>query len=152
MEESIIDYFIVCPRFLQLVTSMDIDEQKIDTLTKYTTRNGKVIKAVPSDHNMLRLEIGVDWANKVADKIDRVELYDYANKDAFKNYVEATQTNDELDECFRNANNDINEECIKWISKINTIIKTSFKKIRIKKTTAQSLKINSQNSLHSRKK
>ena len=39
-EESVIDYFIVCQDFLQMVSKMNIDEKKIDTLTKYTTRNG----------------------------------------------------------------------------------------------------------------
>ena len=40
-EESVLDYFVVCLSFLQLVTRLVIDEPKIDTLTKYTTRNSK---------------------------------------------------------------------------------------------------------------
>ena len=118
---------------------MHIDEQKVDTLTKFTTRNGKVIKAVPSDRNMLKLDVNVNWENQVADKSERVEIYDFSNKDAFRNFIETTQINSDLDECFTNVDNDLNEECYEWVSKINTIIKTCFKKIRIKKKPAQNI-------------
>ena len=40
---------------------MHVDEDKVDTLAKYITRNGKVIKAKHSDHNMLKLELEVNW-------------------------------------------------------------------------------------------
>ena len=88
---------------------------------------------------MLRLDVNVNWENQVADKPKRVEIYDFSNKDAFRNFIEATQINSDLDECFTNVDNDLNEECYEWVSKINTIIKTCFKKIRIKKTTAQNI-------------
>ena len=53
-EESVIDFFIVCEKFLALVTKMIIDEERKFVLTKFSTKNGE--KSIEmSDHNLLIL-------------------------------------------------------------------------------------------------
>ena len=50
LEESVIDFFIVCKRFFNLVNSLLIDEKRIFCLTKFSTKTGK--KSIKeSDHN-----------------------------------------------------------------------------------------------------
>ena len=97
-EVSVLDYFLVCSSFLQLITKMVIDESKIDTLTKYITRNGNVIKAKPSDHNMLRVELEVNWDSERREREERVEMYNFGNRESFKKFVALTTANEELDE------------------------------------------------------
>ena len=60
IEESVIDYFIVCRRFYEYVVKMKIDEEGVYTLTKFATKKGK--KSVKkSDHNMLILYLNISW-------------------------------------------------------------------------------------------
>ena len=39
-EKSILDYFIVCPKFYEIILKMDIDESRKYVITKYSTRMG----------------------------------------------------------------------------------------------------------------
>ena len=41
-EKSVIDFFIVCQNFFQLIKKMKVDEQKKYSLFSYSKRNGKV--------------------------------------------------------------------------------------------------------------
>ena len=50
LEESIIDYIVVCDKILPFLSSMIIDESKVNTLTNFTTKK-KGRKAKQSDHN-----------------------------------------------------------------------------------------------------
>ena len=59
-EKSVLDYFIVCKRFYNLVKSMTIDEDGAYSLTKYSGRTGnKSIKQ--SDHNTMIMELDIKW-------------------------------------------------------------------------------------------
>ena len=42
VEESVLDYFIVCKVLFKKILSMKIDEEKIYSLAKYSTRKGKI--------------------------------------------------------------------------------------------------------------
>ena len=55
-EQSIIDFFVICRRFLPFVNKMVVDEERKHVLTKFCTKRGvKSIKE--SDHNTLILEL-----------------------------------------------------------------------------------------------
>ena len=41
IEESIIDFLIVCRRFFNLINRLDIDEKRIHCLTKYSNKKGE---------------------------------------------------------------------------------------------------------------
>ena len=56
MEKSVLDYFIVCQHFYNLITSMIIDEERKLVLTKFSKYNG-VSNLVKSDHNILYLKV-----------------------------------------------------------------------------------------------
>ena len=51
MEESILDFFVVCEKILPLVSRMTIDSNGELTMTRYKD------KVVKSDHRILKLEI-----------------------------------------------------------------------------------------------
>ena len=82
---------------------------------------------------MFILDINISWDTAIDDKDERVEIYNYKQKDAFEKFVTETNDNQALLDCFANDEEDLNLSCNKWLSILNTIIQNCFKKIRIKK-------------------
>ena len=71
IEESVIDFFIVCELFFTLITSM----LRKYSLTKFSTKNGeKSIKE--SDHNLLILKLKVKW-NSSDNVCSRQEIFNF---------------------------------------------------------------------------
>ena len=60
IEKSVIDFFIVCQALFQMVTKMDIDEDRKLVLTKFNSNKGKT-SVIESDHNPLKLELDISW-------------------------------------------------------------------------------------------
>ena len=77
-EKSILDYFIVCQDFFQLVQQMCVDEDKIYVLKKYHKVKGEV-KEVESDHNPIYLLIDLQWDTKVVKP--SVEIFNLRNSE-----------------------------------------------------------------------
>ena len=76
IEESIIDFLIVCRRFFNLINRLDIDEKRIHCLTKFSSKIGnKSIKE--SDHNLFILNINTTWDTSVDYKTERIEVYKF---------------------------------------------------------------------------
>ena len=94
-EKSVIDFFIVCQRFFNLIKSMLIDEKRIYTITKYNDKNGnKNVKQ--SDHNLMMLNIDSNWRTSIDEKKERIEIYNYKNKEDFEQFKNETENNPEL--------------------------------------------------------
>ena len=130
VEKSVLDFFIVCKRFLAMITKLVIDEERKFTLTKFSSKRGqKVIKE--SDHNVMILEMDLRWSS--VDKPQRLEIFNLKSKDDFKEFQKKTEKNDELVRCFENFT-DFNSACNMWLKTFNNIIRKSFKKIRISRT------------------
>ena len=74
-EKSVIDFFIVCQRFYDLILSMKIDEDRLHVLTKYakTASENK-----ESDHNPLICNVNIPWT-KPNNVNKRLEIIDYKN-------------------------------------------------------------------------
>ena len=126
IEESVIDFFIVCELFFTLITSM----LRKYSLTKFSTKNGeKSIKE--SDHNLLILKLKVKW-NSSDNVCSRQEIFNFKDEESFRTFEMLTESDDDLKKCFDDCK-DINEASTKWLKILNNLIKKSFKKIRIKK-------------------
>ena len=113
-----------------MIVSMEVDEERIYTLTKYSTKKVSRIKK-ESDHNMLFMKIESTWNTKINEAEERIEIYNYKNADNFKKFAETTENNKELDMCFEDDNEDLEESSIRWLSVVNKIIKKSFRRIRM---------------------
>ena len=117
---------------MQLVMEMEIDEGRKYALTKFATKNGnKTVKE--SDHNMMFLLIKSNWTTLVEDKKERVEIYNYKNKDDFEKFREETSNNEELKMRFEDTDEDLNVSADRWLSIVNQTIQKCFKKVRINK-------------------
>ena len=129
-EESVIDFFIVCEKFLALVTKMIIDEERKFVLTKFSTKNGeKSIKL--SDHNLLILELDLKWSS-LEETDQRQEIFNFKDEENFHKFEMLTESNDDLEKCFDECT-DVNKAASKWMKVLNSLIKKCFRKIRIKK-------------------
>ena len=129
-EKAVIDFFIVCRKFLKLIIKMEVDDKRVHTLTKFSNKRGdKNIKK--SDHNILSLLINSNWTTLLKDGADRIEIYNYKNKEDFERFKEETEHNLDLKNCFEETNEDLNVSADRWLSIVNRLIQKSFKKIRI---------------------
>ena len=137
-EESIIDFFIVCRRFFSLVMSLLIDEKRIYHLTKYASKTGTKNRK-ESDHNNLIMKVNTSWDTNTNQNCERVEIYNYNNEEDFKMFQALTGDNEELVNCFSDTTEDFNTSCNKWLSIINSIIKKSFRKIRVNHKSSPNL-------------
>ena len=127
VEESVIDFFIVCRRFFDIINNLVIDEKRIYCLTKFSTNTGKrSIKE--TDHNMFILNMNISWNTSYQETDERIEVYNYKNKDDFEKFKEMTNENQELRNCFDGDEEDANTACDRWLSMINSIIKKSVSK------------------------
>ena len=133
IEESAIDHFIVCKDFFKRVISMTIDEAGKYSLTKFTNRSGNIICNKESDHRTLILEISFRWDSSNDKKDDRIEIFNYKNNEDFAIFQSITEKNQELDVCFDETNEDIEKSSQRWLRIVKKLIKTAFRKIRIRK-------------------
>ena len=127
-ERSVIDFFIVCRRFFMLIIHMEIDENRIFSLTKFSNKIGDK-RHKESDHNTLILNIQSNWVTTVNEENKREEIYNYKNKDDFQKFVKETEYNKELVNRFDDTEEELVESSDKWLSIVNTSIKKSFKRI-----------------------
>ena len=126
-EKSVIDYFIVCPEFFELISSLVIDEERKYVLTKYASRMGK--KCVkPSDHNVLVCKLDIKWDRKIiASRKEIFQLKDVAGLEVFS---QLTSNCPKLVQMSQNSSN-FEEDTQKWLKQIENIKHQSFKKIRL---------------------
>ena len=90
LEQSILDFFVVCDSILPFVKKMVIDEKKEYILTNYqpAKKNGK---AIDSDHMTIYMDLNIEY-NKL--KPERQEMYNFKEiegQQKFKLYTTETE-------------------------------------------------------------
>ena len=82
-EKSVLDYFIVCPAFFELISSLVIDEEQKYVLIKYSSRMGvKCVKK--SDHNVLLCYLNIKWDKRRKD--ERKEVFKLKDAEGLKKF------------------------------------------------------------------
>ena len=130
-EDSVIDHFIVCKGMFKLVQKMTIDEAGKNSLTKFTNKSGDKTGTKESDHRTIVIELNLDWNPNYP--CDRLELFDYKNSKNFEKFIEITENNKNLENCFDVNNEDLEKSSKRWLKMLKNIIKMSFTKIRVTK-------------------
>ena len=124
LEDSVIDFFVVCDRVYNFIDKMIIDEDRKYCLTNYHRRKGKK-GPIESDHNPMILYLNVAYSKMIQ---ERVEMYNLKNLDGQKLFNEITSVTNNLSNCFGNGK-PLNEQIKAWEQTF--AISQSFKKIRI---------------------
>ena len=121
LEESILDFFVVCSRVLPHVTKMVIDVDRNHILTNYQqARLGG--KAIDTDHatEYMDLDIKVE-----TEKPERIEIYNFKDKDCQRKFRELTSETDLFSKCFEDDTSLI-EQVEKWQGILQLFCKKSF--------------------------
>ena len=128
LEESVIDFFLLCNRVLPYVQKMIIDEEKKFILTNYKkARVGG--KAVDSDHftQYMDVELEVEIV-----KPEKLEVFNFKRKENQKIFKKLTSETSEFTNCFE-TNAPLNCQIENWRKLLKLYCRKSFQKIRIKK-------------------
>ena len=135
LEESVIDFFVVCNRVLPFVQKMVIDERKDFILTNYANvKHGG--KAIDTDHYTQYLEL--EFEIEVS-KPKRVEILDFKKKINQEKFREITSETTKFTKCFENML-PLHIQIQNWRQLLSSSCKEAFPKIRIRKK--QKMKIN----------
>ena len=111
---------------LENIKSVQIDEKKDYSLTRFGTENGKsVVKE--SDHNPIIGKLRLHVKNV---KKERVEMFNLRNTECQKQFKEVTDKTDLLSTSIREDEN-IEVSFERFLKNLNRIFYKTFKKIRI---------------------
>ena len=124
-EESVLDVFIVCKKILPFVKRMIVDEDQNYTLSNYRKRKGEYI-VKKSDHNPVILELDINYIVK---KPDRIETFNFRNKECQEHFFDITNTSNQLSKCFQKDGN-FATQAGKWFKTLNGTFHKAFRKIR----------------------
>ena len=126
-EESIIDHLLITEDLKSDFVSLTIDEEQKHVLTSVTkTKHG--VKKQKSDHNALVSKFNITWSRKL--KSNRIEMYNLKNKECQETFKELTNHGTYLSEVFDTSDN-LHDKTEEFIKRLNKVIKSSFRKIRI---------------------
>ena len=126
-EKSVLDYFIVCQKFFDLIMSMEIDEDRKYVLTKYSSRMG--LKCVSeSDHNLLICKLKIKWNSRI--RVERKEIFNLKDPEGLSLFSELTSNCPQLVKLSQKSS-DFLSDAEQWMKKVEDIKHKSFKKIRL---------------------
>ena len=135
LEESVLDFFVICSRMLPYLTKMVVDVSNNYILTNYqqVKRGGK---AVDSDHATEYMDMDIEIESE---KPERIEMYNFKNTEAQMKFLELTSETNEFTKCFENKM-PVLKQVDKWLEMLNSYCAKSFKKIRIRSKNVKPLK------------
>ena len=133
VQETIIDFFVVCDKILPLVTSMTIDEQGQHSLTKY---KGGVVK---TDHN--RLDMEVDLVFHKREKHERLTVFNVKNNSCQKKFLKYTSETNMFTKFFISDDQGVSANFDKWQSKFKKSLYACFNKVRVSDDEPEATKI-----------
>ena len=128
VEESVLDFFIVCSLVLPHITKMVIDDSKSHILTNYKQVR-KSGKAIDSDHFTEYLDMDLEV---IKEKPERQELFNFKDKQCQEKFTILTSETKEFTECFR-GKKPLLKKIDNWRKVLNSHCSNAFNKIRIKK-------------------
>ena len=132
IERSVLDYFIVCQKFYELILELKIDEERLHVLTKYASRKG-VGKKVETDHNPLICKVDLSWKQVKADK-KRNEIIHLKSIEGQQKFYDLTSNTKALSQCFE-SDKSFQNQAKQWGKTLTHLVHNSFPVIRIKKRT-----------------
>ena len=135
IEESVLDFFVVCNRVLPFVSKMVIDEQKQYILTNYQrARFGG--KATDSDHFTEYLDIDLKFSSM---KPDRIEVFNFKDVKSQNVFRKLTTETEEFTNCFK-EDVPLEIQVENWRNVLNSYCREAFKKIRIQNKKMKPIK------------
>ena len=127
VEESVIDYILLCDKMVEFVEDVIIDEN-IDYVLKHLHKHKKSDKIITSDHNMLYCRFNIRIHN--VKRTERTEVFNFKDSEGKRKFFEKTNLSDKLSSCFRESRCFEASSCL-FIRELKGLIHQSFSKVRI---------------------
>ena len=132
IQESIIDFYVVCNLLLPHVTDMLINTKGEFTITNYKgAKHGR--RAVDSDHVTMILNMN---QNVLPQKPQKVVMLDLKKLNGKILFTKSTSETNEFTDCFNNVL-PLLEQCEKWHKTLQSYCSKSYPIIRIKKNNSK---------------
>ena len=128
VENSIIDYIIICQELYYYLIGMKIDDKKIHILTNYQKKKTSK-KRTTSDHNLLYVSFSITFLRKPIKT--RREFFNFKCEKGKQLFLEETNSSNKLSKCFTNSDN-FNFNCNCFFRHLIKCFHKCFTKIRIK--------------------
>ena len=126
LEQSILDYLIICQRLRQMLTEMKIDEKREFPLTRYGKKNGLI--STQSDHNWITAKFSLEIP--AAKKSKDAEIFNFRDDESRLRFVNEMENNNSLSMCFENED-DFETSAKRFFKTLNRKFHKCFTKIRI---------------------
>lgn len=125
-EESVLDFCVINEKLRPYFKEMIIDEDRDFCLTNIAQikKNGRLIE---SDHNSSVMDFDIQIGRKYQ---QREEMFNFRNKNCQDAFLEATENNRQLLDCFENDMS-FEKQSRKWKKTFDSVIFKCFKKVRI---------------------
>ena len=127
LEESILDFFVICSRMLPYFTRMVIDDKKQHILTNYKGANNGG-KAIDTDHFTQYMDMDLEFSRE---KPERREILNFKNSKAQDTFKMLTSETDAFTDCF-SGDLPLFQKVENWRIVLNSNCQKAFQKIRIK--------------------
>ena len=135
VEESVLDFSVVCHHLLPFVNKMVIDERKKYILTNYQqTKSGR--KSKDSDHFTEFIDLDIKLRSE---KPERIEIFDFKDEESLKKFRKSTSETEEFMDCFKD-DAPLDLQVNRWRKVLNSHCNKVFKKIRIRKKKLKPIK------------
>jgi hypothetical protein len=128
IEESVLDFFVVCCLLLPFVKRMVIDEQKKHNLTNYYPAR-KSGKAVDSDHFTEFMDLNLEFSKA---RPERREILNFKNKEGQEKFRVLTSKVDMFTKCFK-TNLPLKKQVESWRHVLKQHCKKTFQEDQDKK-------------------
>ena len=125
IENSVIDFVIVCDTILPFVSEFLVDEDKVYALTNYSNKK----KAIHSDHNSLITTLKLKIEKK---KEDRVTVFNYKDEESWRKFKLQTSVKGKFTKIF-SSSIPFEKKVRKWEKMLKRSIHSCFNRIRLTK-------------------
>ena len=123
VEESVIDFVVVCDKVLTFVEKFVVDEDKVHVLSNYSKKN----KTTNSDHNSLITELNINFKQS---KPERKTVFNFRDEAAMKKFKEITTVEGRFTKFFE-GNKNFEVKVNKWKKELIRTIYKCFDKVRL---------------------
>ena len=130
VEQSIIDFVVVCEFMYKKLVKMVIDEERNHTLTKYASTRGVISKS-ESDHNPLFCQFDIPHRSR-ANAEERRTIYNFKNAECQELFHDVSAGTD-IFYMLDDENIPVEKRAQMFLHGLNDIFSKTFRKIRVRK-------------------
>ena len=126
LEQSVLDFFVVCDRVSNYLDKMIIDEERNFSLTNFSKKlSGE--RSTDTDHMTLILDLEISVPKVIK---QRVEFYNLKNTECQETFKKITTNTENHSKCFSGGLS-LEIESKRWEKSLKASLAKSFKKVRL---------------------